>query len=759
MDNQNKWGCNMKKWYFLVGLLFLFSLISDYGYSQNLTQFVRPKKGHPKIESKLNKLVEKFKNKTWVEVEHFARQNKIEIQKGKKIRLVVEADKHSVDLAIEKIESLGVKVETTYQNLIQILAPLSIIDSIAEIPGVNFIRFPYDFFSQAIISEGVEVIGANDWQSKGYYGSGVKVAILDSGFKGYSNLMGTELPVNPILNSFRADGDIEANEVHGTACAEIAYDIAPGAQFYLVNFQTDPELGNAFAWLVSQGVDIISFSMGTTVGPGDGTGYKCDLVESAYNNGVFFVVSAGNYAQFHWEGNFNDPDGDTLHEFSGIDSINDFYVDLLSTGGDLKITLTWDDWPYSNQDFDLQLYYFDTDFSITQLVAVSENSQTGTQPPVESINYTIPLYQNGYYGYVIKKYNATRSVKLEAFTINKDNARYKIIPGSLLLPADSPYAFAVGAFNYATPDTIEHFSSQGPTHDGRIKPDLAAPDNVTTQAYGPSGFPGTSAACPHTAGAAALVLSAFPTFTPDDIGSFLVSRAIDQNTPGKDNVFGYGSLDMGLPPTLTTTVVSITTTTQPSTTTSAVPITTTSVVTTSIQPTTTIVQSTTTSIRPTTTIQPSTTSSVQQTTTIPTTTTSILQRCPATVISDGDQDKLRLLRQYRDKVLRKTPIGRDYVKIFYKHSVEVTSILLTNPLIASDARNVMNTMMPDVQATSQGKHLIITQAQIDRIISLLDAISYKARSGLCKDIQRLKLDLRKSKKLGELGIKILPAGQ
>src|SRR5947207_14401248 len=37
---------------------------------------------------------------------------------------------------------------------------------------------------------------------------------------------------------------------HGTACAEIVYDMAPGATLYLVNFTTEVDLGNAINWLV-----------------------------------------------------------------------------------------------------------------------------------------------------------------------------------------------------------------------------------------------------------------------------------------------------------------------------------------------------------------------------------------------------------------------------------------------------------------------------------------------------------------------------
>ena len=72
--------------------------------------------------------------------------------------------------------------------------------------------------------------------------------------------------------------------------------------------------------------------------------------------------------------------------------------------------------------------------------------------------------------------------------------------------SNSPGALAVGAIDPPTGTTIGSYSSQGPTNDGRIKPDLTAPACVASHAYAPACFDGTSSATPAAAGAAALVL-------------------------------------------------------------------------------------------------------------------------------------------------------------------------------------------------------------------------------------------------------------
>ena len=52
-------------------------------------------------------------------------------------------------------------------------------------------------------------------------------------------------------------------------------------------------------------------------------------------------------------------------------------------------------------------------------------------------------------------------------------------------PADAHGSFSVGAMSHKNWETgpIESFSSRGPTTDGRLKPELVAPDGVETLSY------------------------------------------------------------------------------------------------------------------------------------------------------------------------------------------------------------------------------------------------------------------------------------
>ncbi|MGB9640928.1 MAG: S8 family serine peptidase [Anaerolineales bacterium] len=101
-------------------------------------------------------------------------------------------------------------------------------------------------------------------------------------------------------------------------------------------------------------------------------------------------------------------------------------------------------------------------------------------------------------------------------------------------------------------DTIRDSSSRGPTLAGRKKPDIAAPGtyimstNNTWDNIGGSlfiSYTGTSMASPHVAAAAALVMSRGVS-DPLAVKALMINTAQDLGTPGWDNAYGWGYLDL-----------------------------------------------------------------------------------------------------------------------------------------------------------------------------------------------------------------------
>jgi hypothetical protein len=114
---------------------------------------------------------------------------------------------------------------------------------------------------------------------------------------------------------------------------------------------------------------------------------------------------------------------------------------------------------------------------------------------------------------------------------------------------------AVGAIDPALGTTIAPYSSQGPTNDGRIKPNLSAASCVASYTYSPDCFNGTSAATPAVAGAAALALEAGFGPTPTELKKWLRDSAtVDRGSAGSDNVYGKGELILPTPPALAITI-------------------------------------------------------------------------------------------------------------------------------------------------------------------------------------------------------------
>jgi subtilisin family serine protease len=80
--------------------------------------------------------------------------------------------------------------------------------------------------------------------------------------------------------------------------------------------------------------------------------------------------------------------------------------------------------------------------------------------------------------------------------------------------------------------------------------DVVAPGAIiwsaSTAAGGNSitGMGGTSMACPHVAGLAALILDADPTLTPPEVRKFIRDGVIDLGAPDFDTTYGYGRVDV-----------------------------------------------------------------------------------------------------------------------------------------------------------------------------------------------------------------------
>jgi subtilisin family serine protease len=471
----------------------------------------------------------------------------------------VEIDARDPAGARAAVRAAGGEVEASFGRLLEARVPATGLAALGASKAVRFAREPVRPELDSIGGQGVAVTAAAAWQAAGYTGRGVKVAVIDGGFGGLAKRQAEgELPRSVKRADFCSSGGFDGPIAveHGTAVAEIVHEMAPGAELHLVCADTLVGLARAAAYARAHRIAIVNHSVSwfnTSRGDGSGGPATPDaIVAQASAAGILWVNSAGNRGQQHWGGPFTDGDGDGWHEFAPGDEGNTVGFGRYEGG---CIRLKWDDWPTSNQDFDLHLVRVDTSAADGRgaIVASSRNAQTGSQPPTEQLCFSNPGPKYAY-AVEIVRVSGTGSPRLDLFISPGPDFEHQVPEGSITEPASSPAVVAVGAVCWLG-DTFEPYSSRGPTIDGRAKPDLVAPSSVSSATYGSfkacstSGFAGTSAAAPHVAGAAALVKEANPGFDSAAVRAFLESRALDVGVPGRDELFGIGKLMLGPTPT------------------------------------------------------------------------------------------------------------------------------------------------------------------------------------------------------------------
>jgi len=492
---------------------------------------------------------------------------------GDRVQVQVVTSESSLAGALAAISAVGGQVTGVGNDrtLIQGWLPVTSLTTVAASDDVYRVRRPAmavpleSIQAGSAATEGIEAINADAWHTFGHLGQGVKVGIIDGGFEGYSDLLGSDLPASVVVRNFvdgETDEDLDGTTPHGTACAEIIHDVAPGAALHLAKIGTNLDLQEAVEWLKdTHQVDIISTSLGWyNLTPGDGTGEFADLVRETRDAGILWVTAAGNDRESHWGGAYVD-DGYDYHTFAADQNVNYFgpgngNAYLIPAGYLVQVYLRWDDWTQVDQDYDLYLLRFNDTTQDWEEVDYSVNEQDGSpgQTPTEAVwGYTSG--DAAPYGFVIARWDSNRNVNLEVFAPNMPRLDELVHARSLANLADAPDAVTVAALDVSAPYPQEVYSSEGPTNGpggtasgGFAKPEIAGFANVATVSYGTSSrFNGTSSATPHVAGAAALALSARPSASPAWLQTFLSSRAVDMGPTGMDTMFGHGRLYLGLP--------------------------------------------------------------------------------------------------------------------------------------------------------------------------------------------------------------------
>ena len=438
----------------------------------------------------------------------------------------------------------------------------------------------------AITSEGDRAHNADSARQQfGVTGIGTKICALSDGVDSLSvSEAAGELPHVDVLPTQEGSGD------EGTAMLEIIHDIAPGASLgFATAFNSDASFAdNIRALRFDRGCDIIVDDIIYFKEAPFQDWIIAQAVNDVTADGALYFSSAGNEGNTldgttaHWEGDFVDS-GQVVGKYAG--TAHDFdpgpgtqiyepISDASSAG--VPILLNWAD-PLGASDNDYDLYLLD---AAGNVVALSQDYQTGTQDAYERVD-TPAFGGTGLRLAIVKFSGANRYLSLSGlrgrFSDSADGLKAFNTPGITFGHSAARQAFSVAAapasvalpFDLEPGDPanptgpfpgaydgnskIERFSSDGPRRmffeaDGtpipgsevRQKPEIAAADGVRTSVGGFDPFFGTSAAAPHAAAIAGLVLSGNPGIAPNEVREALLNTAVDLAPAGVDNRSGHG---------------------------------------------------------------------------------------------------------------------------------------------------------------------------------------------------------------------------
>lgn len=446
--------------------------------------------------------------------------------------------------------------------------PVMALEAIAARSDVRWIGPAFEHVTE-VVSEGDSAHFAALTRDlfPGVSGAGVKICAMSDGVERLvESQQAGELPDVEVLPGKAGSG------AEGTAILEIIHDLAPGAALgFATASGGQPAFAESIRALRRQiGCDVIVDDIAYGDAPVFEDGPIAQAVSDVTQEGAIYLTSAGNQGGVGrdqpvrpgavatpgsaavFEGDFR---GLTFDTPQGPMLFNDFgggaITNQIEEDAQLFL-LQWSD-PFgaASNDYDLIM----TDAFLTRMVAMSNSIQSGTQNPFEfivSLDPSNPMQnrddRTNRLFVVRKDGSADRFIRLHAFNRGRlAIGTQGVIFGHKGSPAAISVAAAFAGENPASAPfpagAVEPFSSEGPRRlfyrrEGGVrvpitpgnllstggllvaKPDVAGADGVTTSVVNLRmpplvsqnfrRFSGTSAAAPHVAAIAGLVLSAAP---------------------------------------------------------------------------------------------------------------------------------------------------------------------------------------------------------------------------------------------------------
>ncbi|MBZ0280332.1 MAG: S8 family serine peptidase [Anaerolineae bacterium] len=540
----------------------------------------------------------------------FAKASFIPLDEEARVYVVLWAQENGTGAALAPmVEAVGGVIDSVNEFSVDARVPLSSLIALVNVADIHSIRLSSMAISTsstlnapptgAAVSEGYDVVGANDWNNMGITGTGQRIAVIDTGYGGLSTSAAGEKTCLQQSPATVGTGD------HGTRVIQVICDIAPNADVYAYTASTTATMLTALNTArntANASIILITMDLGANAAPGDGTDGDTtayngalatqpsvyDAIRKAKEEGRLVIVSAGNnfgkYASFNYAAGTTDI---TINAAVG-DKVNISWNDWNSApnGGATRDDLNFDPFPEATADYPGRVVNGPPShqFVLDTACAPCTLSITGKIGDAASLYVQVQVTGNGDLG-----------VSGSATGINTTS--------SIGRPGDAPEALTVGAVCASTESIIGGYfspltdSSRGPifsnggaapgggspTARTGYKPNLVGPSHVSTSfdvnvansdpgiddfCNTPGltdGFNGTSAAAAHVAGMAALIRSntnaniaiapvgSTPQQIRQNVEDYLQSHTIDLHLAnggvpdGFDMTYGAGLTTLGSP--------------------------------------------------------------------------------------------------------------------------------------------------------------------------------------------------------------------
>jgi hypothetical protein len=544
-----------------------------------------------KAGSKLADLFAEFQTQNTVNsVTTFTSNNSLLHTENNNVLVDIIAFGDPSDLEQDLID-LGMSVYGIAGPIISGFLPINAIPTVSLLENVNFFR-PAMWTTNigATTSQGDAAMYSDAVKtSLGIDGSGVIVGVLSDSYNalataaadvtsgdlpGATNPNGYTTPINVL-------DDLTTGTDEGRAMLQIIHDVAPGAELaFATAFTGQAGFANNIAALRTTGnANVIVDDVFYYAEPMFQDGIIAQAADAAYAAGASYFSSAGNSGQKSYESvwrsgppEFGYPSTFDFDPGPGVDNLQSF---TLGAGQTITITLQWDSpfasvctsCPGSQNDLDIAL------FNSAGVVLASSLSNNIDGDAVEIIQYKNFTGATETLNIMILKSsgNDPGFIKYINFGSEQGSLEFATNSSTIYGHSNAAGAIAVGAAAYfntpafgVTPPLLNGFSSWGPTAirfatdgsptiDPRAgKPEITAPDGVNTTFFGNDitndadtypNFFGTSAAAPHAAAIAALMLEVNGSLTPAQIYTNMKAGTVDMGTPGFDNGSGYGLIN------------------------------------------------------------------------------------------------------------------------------------------------------------------------------------------------------------------------